>query len=167
MGVPLGNICGCAPMMGVAGVVRSAECGPVSGCCGCVVGRVVEVESVGAGGCARRPVLDFRRTGGVIVAVCADPATSVTPSWQVAPRRGGFPGFSWVYANDGCCRGCPQCGARPGAELVGVRQSWVQAHLSAMRSPAGWVRPAHIAKHPPYHQCWCGGCLCVKLLGRR
>ena len=77
---------GCPPMMGGGPVVRNAESGPASGCCGCVVGRVVEVESIGVRGCTRCPVLDFP-TVGVIVAACAGPATSVAPSWQVAPRR--------------------------------------------------------------------------------
>ena len=81
------GIGGCAPMMGASGVVRNAESGPAPGFRGCVVGRVVEVESVGVRGRTRRPVLDFRRTGGVIVAACAGPATSVAPSWKVASRR--------------------------------------------------------------------------------
>ena len=82
----------CAPIVGVYGVVRNAESEPVSGCCGCVVGRVVEVESVGVRGRTRRPVLDFRPTVGVIVAACAVPATSVAPHWQVASRRVVPPG---------------------------------------------------------------------------
>ena len=73
--------------MGASGVVRKAESEPVSGCCGCVVGRVEEVEFVGVCGRTRRPVLDFRRTVGVIVAACAGPATYVAPHWQVAARR--------------------------------------------------------------------------------
>ena len=68
---------GCAPMMGAAVVVRDAECAPSPGCCGCVVGRVVEVEFIGVRGRTRRPVLDFRSTVGVIVVVCAGPATDV------------------------------------------------------------------------------------------
>ena len=59
-----------------------------------VVGRVVEVESIGVGGCTRRPVLDFRPAGGVIV-------TDVGPSCQVTPRRVVPARFSWVCANDG------------------------------------------------------------------
>ena len=78
---------GCAPMMGASVVVRNAECGPYLGCCECVVGRVVEVESIGVRGRTRRPVLDFRPTVGVIVAACAVPATYVAPHWQVAARR--------------------------------------------------------------------------------
>ena len=70
---------GCAPMMGAAVVVRNAESGPAPGFRGCVVGRVVEVESVGVRGRTRRPVLDFRPTVGVIVAACAVPATYVAP----------------------------------------------------------------------------------------
>ena len=68
---------GCAPMMGAAMVVRNAECGPYLGCCVCVVGRVVEVESVGVRGRTRRPVLDFRPAVGIVVA--AVPATYVAP----------------------------------------------------------------------------------------
>ena len=75
----------CAPMMGGGVVVRNAESEPVSGCCGCVVGRVVEVESVGVRGRTRRPVLDFRPAVGIVVA--AVPATYVAPRWQVASRR--------------------------------------------------------------------------------
>ena len=45
------------------------------GFCGCVVGRVVEVEFIGVRGRTRRPVLDFRPTVGVIVAARAGPAT--------------------------------------------------------------------------------------------
>ena len=54
-------------MMGAAVVVRNAECGPSPGCCGCVVGRVVEVESIGVRGRTRRPVLDFRPTVGALL----------------------------------------------------------------------------------------------------
>ena len=65
-------------MMGGAVVVRNAECCPEQRFCGCVVGRVVEVESIGVRGRTRRPVLDFR-TVSVIVAACAGPATYVAP----------------------------------------------------------------------------------------
>ena len=125
------GIGGCAPMMGASGVVRNAESEPVSGCCGCVVGRVVEVEFVGVCGRTRRPVLDFRPAVGIVVA--AVPATYVAPRWQVASRRvispRGFhgcapmmgagvvvrnaelhPGLSWVSANSWCIWCCPQCG---------------------------------------------------------
>ena len=66
-------------MMGVAVVVRNAECCPEQRFCGCVVGRVVEVEFIGVCGGTRRPVLDFRPTVGVIVAARAGPATYVAP----------------------------------------------------------------------------------------
>ena len=68
-----------APMMGGGPVVRNAESGTSPGCCGCVVGRVVEVEFIGVCGGTRRPVLDFRPTVGVIVAARAGPATYVAP----------------------------------------------------------------------------------------
>ena len=79
-------------MTGPALVVRNAESEPASGFRGCVVGRVLEVESVGVRGRTRRPVLDFRRTVGVIVAACAGPANSVAARWQVAARRVVSPG---------------------------------------------------------------------------
>ena len=66
-------------MMGGGPVVRNAESGRGLGCCGCVVGRVVEVEFIGVRGRTRRPVLDFRPTVGVIVAACAGPATYGAP----------------------------------------------------------------------------------------
>ena len=62
-------------MTGAAVVVRNAECGPYLGFCECVVGRVVEVESIGVCGRTRRPVLDFRPAVGIVVA--AVPATYV------------------------------------------------------------------------------------------
>ena len=64
-------------MMGASGVVRNAESGPAPGFRGCVVGRVVEVESVGVCGRTRRPVLDFLPAVGIVVA--AVPATYVAP----------------------------------------------------------------------------------------
>ena len=64
-------------MMGASGVVRKAESGPAPGFRGCVVGRVVEVESVGVRGRTRRPVLDFRPAVGIVVA--AGPASYVAP----------------------------------------------------------------------------------------
>ena len=76
--------------MGASGVVRNAESGPAPGFRGCVVGRVVEVESVGVRGRTRRPVLDFRPAVGIVVA--AVPATYVAPHWQVASRRVVPPG---------------------------------------------------------------------------
>ena len=66
--------------MGPALVVRNAESGPAAGFCGCVVGRVVEVEFIGVCGRTRRPVLDFRPAGGAIVVACAGPAVYVAPS---------------------------------------------------------------------------------------
>ena len=65
--------------MGAVGVVRNVESGPAAGLCGCVVGRVVEVEFIGVRGRTRRPVLDFRPTVNVIVAACAGPATYGAP----------------------------------------------------------------------------------------
>ena len=122
-------------MMGAAVVVRNAESEPVSGCCGCVVGRIVEVEFVGVRGRTRRPVLDFRPTVGVIVAACAVPATYAAPHWHVASRRvispRGFHGCAPMMGAVVVVRNA-ECG--PGAELVGAHQSWVHLGLSAMRS---------------------------------
>ena len=161
----------CAPIMGPAFVVRVAECGPAAGCCGCVVGRVVEVESVGVGGRTRRPVLDFRPTVGVIVAACAGPATSVTPRWLVAARRvvspRDFMGVHqpwvpvwlsamrseararnwWVCPHSWCRCGCPQCGVQRGG------------HGGSLRRVYG--------KAPAVSVVLTAGALCVKLLGRR
>ena len=100
------GIGGCAPIMGASGVVRNAESGPASCFRGCVVGRVVEVESVGVRGRTRRPVLDFRPTVGVIVAACAVPATYVAPHWQAASRRVISP------------RGFHECAPMMGATVV-------------------------------------------------
>ena len=69
----------------VLSAMRSVDRTP--GCCGCVVGRVVEVEFIGVRGRTRGPVLDFRPAGGVIVVARAGTSTYVTPSWQVARRR--------------------------------------------------------------------------------
>ena len=103
-----------APIVGVSGVVRNAEFGPVPGCCGCVVGRVVEVEFIGVRGRTRRSVLDFRPTVGVMVAACAGPATYMGPLGRSRPAGWFHPRVSWVCTNGGCVCGCPQCGVRPG-----------------------------------------------------
>ena len=79
-------------MMGAGVIVRNADFGPIPGICGCVVGRVVEVESVGVRGRTRRPVLDFRPTVGVIVAVCAGPATYVALVGRSCPAGWFRPG---------------------------------------------------------------------------
>ena len=90
-------------MMGVAVVVRNAECCPEQRFCGCVVGRVVEVESIGVRGRTRRPVLGFRPTVGVIVAACAAPRDLCGPHLTGhAPPDGYAPGFvgvhpSWMF----------------------------------------------------------------------
>ena len=95
------------------------------GFCGCVVGRVVEVESIGVRGCTRRPVLDFRPTVGVIVAARA---ASATPMWPLLtghdPPDAFRPGFSWACANGGCHRGCPQFWVRPRGFVAALLVEW-------------------------------------------
>ena len=85
--------------------------GPAPGFRGRVVGRVAEVECNGVRGCTRRPVLDFRPTGGVSVAARAAPATSMCPPFDRS-RPAGWqrPGLPWVDTNGGLGPGCPQCG---------------------------------------------------------
>ena len=142
---PRSVVRGCAPIVGVSVVVRNAESSPAPGCCGCVVGRVVEVEFIGVRGRTRRPVLDFRPTGGIIPVACAGPATYVAPSWRVAPRRVVSP------------RG-----------FVGVHQWWVQVVVvrNAEYSRVGSGLTYEKAPAAQRSCCAAGAC-CVKLLGRR
>ena len=118
-------------MMGDAGIVRNAEWGPAPGCCGCVVGRVVEVESIGVRGRTRRPVLDFP-TVGVIVAACAAPPrdlcgphlTAHLPPGGVAPvvpQCEGWPG----RGIGGCA---PILGPAVGVHKAGIRPDGLVGH---------------------------------------
>ena len=158
---------GWAPIMGLALVVRDADCGPSLGCCGCVVGRVVEVESIGVRGCTRRPVLDFRPTVGVIVAVCAGPATSVAPSWQIAPCRVVSPrGFHGCAPMMGAGVVVRNADSRPVTELVGVHPFVRNAGTRHIRPGRGLCAHTKTPAAQTRGVCVAGAC-CVKLLGRR
>ena len=157
IGVPGLVIRGCAPIVGVLGVVRNAECGPAPGFRGRVVGRVAEVESIGVRGCTRPPVLDFRLTGGVSVAARAASATSMWPLLTGHDPPGGLaPRF----------RGCPpmvgatvvvrNAESRPGPGVSWLRwwsSSGGRVHRCArVYSTTGTRLPPRRRRH--------GGCVC-------
>ena len=64
----------------------------------------------------RGPCGDVRRTG------CARIDSAATFAQVNSGEAGCFVDSynSWVRANDGCVRGCPQCGVRNGAGSLGV-----------------------------------------------
>ena len=77
--------------------------GPAPGYRVWVVGRVVEVESIGIRGCTRRPLLDFHPAATHHHGGACCPRDLFGPELTVTPRR-------WLRP------GCPQCGVWPGRE---------------------------------------------------
>ena len=127
---------GRAPIVGAGAVVRNAEFGGAGlswvsandgcrrGCPQCGVGPGPRFSWVrcwsSSGGRVRRCTRAYSTSGTRLSPRsrhrrCCWPRNLCGPSLTGRVPPGDFaPGISWVSANDGCRRGCPQSGVRPG-----------------------------------------------------
>ena len=164
-----------APIVGGAAVVRNAEFGANDGCgCGCPqcgvrkgAGRGVSQKLTSgrfsprvSPGCKTllsaftKPRLPDGRSVGV------HPLLAVS---LVSAMRSllGY-GNSWVPANDGCGRGCPQCASPHDTGCLWVHTNcWCRSCCPQCATPQTCNTKR---RHPP-HKWLCGGCLLCEVVG--